>query len=130
MFTNLPFIRDNLVLTSVFAYFLGIPSLHAQDECHDVLSYGIWDTMDTSSDTINSQKVANWACNINSKSSGGDFHYGKTSFNINAGSSSSNNCSTSQHDYYLSESARTSIKAASQAIVTAWNNCMDAIGSH
>jgi hypothetical protein len=113
----------------LLVFHVGIHTAFAQDRCAQVLQFGIWDTQDTSESTLNSQKVANWACSASSRSDGGGFSYG--GIGVNASSSSgANSCSRNQSGYIASHEFNEAIKTASRAVVEKWEECINSFGSH
>ena len=106
----------------------------AADECSAILQYGIWESRSVSSDVVESQDYATWACSAKAQHSQtgiglnipnyGDF-FGNT-----ASSSSANDCSSSNGNFKLSSNYKEQTRTAAVALASAWQACIDRLGSH
>lgn len=119
-----------VVVTSAILYSVSVQLAVAQGQCAQILSHGIWETLDTSENVAISQEVANWACSARNSSSNGSVSYGDFKLGFGNGSGS-NDCSNSSGKYALSSQAQLAIKKAAPSIVQAWKECiLNVYGAH
>jgi hypothetical protein len=106
-----------------------VTEAEAQDVCSQILQYGIWDTQDTSDNTFETRKVANWACSASNRNAGGSFAYGEAKLDFTS-SGANNSCSSTNEGYTLSREAKENIKKVSKDLVASWVQCMSRFGSY
>jgi hypothetical protein len=100
----------------------------AQDQCSEILRWGIWENSSTNSSAAEDERRTNWACNAsqNAGRTDGGFRYGSLDITgSDTRSSSSNACTWDGRSWRMSTVFSQTVRRASPEIARAWESCIN-----
>ena len=100
----------------------------AQVNCGEILSQGIWNSLDISNSAASRHDVANWACSNSTRAGGAGFSYGGIGVKLSeqaarAACSSSDSSSEASSEFHLT------MRTVAASLVSAWRDCWNSFGS-
>jgi hypothetical protein len=98
----------------------------AAQDCSPILKDGLWQTWDKPGDLFQREDFKHWACD-NKASRAGEGAHGKEDGQFDYGAS---NCATTEEALVVSADEKEKLKAAADAAVSAWKECLKSAGSH
>lgn len=96
------------------------------EDCSPILKDGLWQTWDKSGDFFQREDFKHWACDNRSYRADGTVpSKGEGQFDYN-----SSNCATTEKALVVPEHEKEKLRAAAEAVVSAWKECIKGPGSH
>jgi hypothetical protein len=98
----------------------------AAEDCSPILKDGLWQTWDKPGDFFQREDFKHWACDNRSYRADGTVpSKGEGQFDYN-----SSNCATTEKALVVPEHEKEKLRAAAEAVVSAWKECIKGPGSH
>jgi hypothetical protein len=98
----------------------------AAEDCSPILKDGLWQTWDKPGDFFQREDFKHWACDNSSYRADGTVpSKGEGQFDYN-----SSNCATTEKALVVPEHEKEKLRAAAEAVVSAWKECIKGPGSH